>query len=189
MISGIAINPDDPNEVWVCYDSFRAAGSNPAIGDDRVWHKDPTNGWHDISVGVSEVPSADILYQKGSDNRLYLATDIGVYYTDKNLNYEWSCLSDGLPVDECTDLEINYCQSVLRVSTYNRGVWERDLLQPDNFTYGSQMITRIEIDDDAIDNQGNLILYITESTPNIFEIDSETIDVHGSIVVTVVKRL
>ncbi|MBC7868406.1 MAG: hypothetical protein H7X88_12795, partial [Gloeobacteraceae cyanobacterium ES-bin-316] len=60
----------------------------------------------------------------GSPNdALYIGTDIGVFYRDNTLG-DWIPFSNGLPVVEVTDLEINESAGLLRAGTYGRGVWQ-----------------------------------------------------------------
>ena len=56
----------------------------------------------------------------------YIGTDIGVFYRD-NILGDWIPFSNGLPVVEVTDLEIQVSSGKLRAGTYGRGMWETAL--------------------------------------------------------------
>ncbi|HOQ48731.1 MAG TPA: T9SS type A sorting domain-containing protein, partial [Candidatus Kapabacteria bacterium] len=75
---------------------------------------------------LPNVPCNVIIYQPNTDNRVWVGTDIGVWYrgdTDPN----WVDYNDGLPNVICNDLEIQYSANKLRLGTYGRGLWEATL--------------------------------------------------------------
>jgi hypothetical protein len=57
---------------------------------------------------------------------VYIGTDIGVFYRDNNLG-DWIPYSNGLPVVEVTDLEVNISSNILWAGTYGRGIWKSTL--------------------------------------------------------------
>lgn len=91
-----------------------------------------------------------LVYEKGSNGGLYLATDFGVYYTNNERieNYNplmpedpdlqanttgWVRLGNGLPGVVPNGMEVNYEINRLRVGFFGRGVWEHDLQCPNDF--------------------------------------------------------
>jgi hypothetical protein len=136
-ISGITIDPTDTDRVWV---SFFNIWSNPNLtppynGVNRVLFS--ANGgasWSDYSTGLTCLPVNSIVYQKGSDDGLYVGTDVGVFYRNNSMS-QWECFNDEFPVAIVTDLEINYCSSKIICSTYGRGVWESDLAETSDIYY------------------------------------------------------
>ncbi|HMC68012.1 MAG TPA: hypothetical protein VKJ07_02560, partial [Mycobacteriales bacterium] len=56
-------------------------------------------------------------------NTLYVATDLGMY-ASSNGGTTWSRFGSGLPLVRVTDFWIAPDDSVMRVATYGRGVWE-----------------------------------------------------------------
>ena len=126
IISGIAVHPEDPNKVWISmigYDNIniRVAYSN-----------DGGTTWNDAddSNSLPELPVNNIVYQYGSNDVLYIATDVGVYYKTGSMNH-WEKYGD-IPNVRVTELKINYCQNTLRASTFGRSLWEADLLNSEN---------------------------------------------------------
>ncbi len=85
--------------------------------------------WEDISNGLPEININTIVFDKTSIEGLYIGTDAGVYYRDAGMD-EWVLHGTGLPLSvEVTDVEIYADRisrelSVLRASTYGRGLWE-----------------------------------------------------------------
>ncbi len=114
----IIIKPTDENTVWLTFGNF---------WDYKVVKT--TDGgltWTDYTQGLPQYPVNKIIYQKGSNDGLYVATDIGVYYRDNTMS-QWECFNTHLPVCIVTDLEINYCTQKLRIATFGRGLWESPL--------------------------------------------------------------
>ena len=123
----IEVNPYKESELWI------GAGGiiNPG-GSQRILHSvDYGNSWTDYSLGLPPFPVHRIVYEKGSNDALYAATDVGVFYRNKTMA-QWECFNDNLPVVIVTDLEINYKSNTLRASTYGRGVWISSLACPIN---------------------------------------------------------
>ncbi len=120
LITGIAVNPMNPDEVWVCFTGF-----NPGV---KVW-KSSNGGYNwtnaDPNGTLFNLPSNGVLYQPGSDERLFLATDAGVWMKDENTD-DWVKYGD-IPNVRVTEMRIHHCTNRLRVSTFGRGIWETGL--------------------------------------------------------------
>lgn len=139
----IEVNPYKENELWI-----GAGGVYNPGNVQRVLHStDYGNTWVDYSTGLPPFPVHKIVYEKGSNDALYAATDVGVFYRNKSMT-QWECFNNNLPVVIVTDLEINYKSNTLRASTYGRGVWISSLACPTapsnindyNISYGGSNI-------------------------------------------------
>ncbi len=122
VISGIAVHPFFPDRVWISmigYDNIDMRVAYTEDGGDTWENADPTNS-------LPELPVNGIVYQYGSNDALYLATDVGVYYKDASMT-DWEEYGV-FPHVRVTELKINYCQNKLRAATFGRTVWEGDLL-------------------------------------------------------------
>ncbi len=118
-LSAIAVSSSNPLHVWVACSGYSAG--------DKVFHSvDGGNTWMDVSGTLPNIPVDCIVYQKNTNDELYIGTDFGVYYTDASL-IDWLPYQAGLPNVIVDDIEINYTASKLRVATYGRGIWESDL--------------------------------------------------------------
>ena len=88
--------------------------------------------WTDQSKGLLPFPVNCIAYQEGSDDVLYVGTDAGVYYWDKNANNgsgKWHCYNRGLPPAIITKIDVHACRGTLIASTYGRGLWEAPTIE------------------------------------------------------------
>jgi len=121
VLSAITFDSEDPRRIWV------AANRN---NHHRVYHT-PDGGrtWEENSKGLPNIQLNDILYQPYSEDALYLATDLGVYYLDNSLS-EWIPFNEGLPLTLFSQLAISKVSEKLRVSSYGSGIWETDLYAP-----------------------------------------------------------
>ncbi|MFA6570729.1 MAG: T9SS type A sorting domain-containing protein, partial [Bacteroidota bacterium] len=117
-ISSITCHPESPKRLWVTKSGFSPG--------NKVFEWDGTT-WKNISGNLPNVPVNCIVYQKNSPDRLYLGTDIGVFYTDYNSGY-WLPFGTDLPPVVVYDLEIQNTAKKLRAATFGRGVWEADII-------------------------------------------------------------
>ncbi|MBK6482953.1 MAG: T9SS type A sorting domain-containing protein [Chitinophagaceae bacterium] len=118
-INYIAVSNTDPNSVWVAFSGYSSG--------NKVFKS--TNGgssWTNVSGTLPNLPVNTIVYENGSSNRVYIGTDIGVYYRDDN-TADWIFYNDGLPNVMVHELEINYTSDKLVAATYGRGIWQSDL--------------------------------------------------------------
>ncbi|MFY9310414.1 MAG: T9SS type A sorting domain-containing protein [Bacteroidia bacterium] len=130
-ITRIAVDPNNPYRVWLTFNDIWE--SAPGQGANRVVFGEVVNGnwiWTDYSKNLPGFTVLSIVYQEGTDDALYIGTDVGVYYTNHTLYADegWVCFSNQLPVVIVPDLEINYCSGKLRAATHGRGVWESPLV-------------------------------------------------------------
>lgn len=118
----ITIDPNDPNRAWVTVSGYSAG--------NKVFQT--TNGgtsWTNISYNLPNLPANCSVYQPGSNGRLYVGMDVGVYTKDAG-STSWTLYNSGLPNTPISDFEISpAAPGLLRVATYGRGVYQVDLIQ------------------------------------------------------------
>ncbi|MDQ1267197.1 MAG: hypothetical protein QG635_2351 [Bacteroidota bacterium] len=117
-ISSIAIDPNNPNKFWIAIGNY----FNKAF---KVLYFDGSS-WQNITGNLPNVSINSIIYQNNSPSRLYIGTDIGVFMTDYNSGV-WDIYGEGMPNVIITELNINYTNKKLYVSTYGRGIWKIDI--------------------------------------------------------------
>jgi len=79
------------------------------------------------------MPVNCIEYHTGTNDGLYIGTDVGLFYKDASMS-EWKCLNSGQPALLVTDIEVDYCINKLIVSTFGRGVYRTSLVEEETFT-------------------------------------------------------
>ena len=119
-ITGIAVNPDNSDHVYITYGAtlagmkvFRSLNGG---GDPGTW----TN----ISGSLPNVPVNCIEFHDNgmNNNALYVGTDVGVFYRDDDLG-DWIHFSNYLPITIVTDLYINTNANMIAAGTYGQGLW------------------------------------------------------------------
>ncbi len=161
-VTSIAIDPEDADRLWV---------SIVLSHHDAVQHSnDGGITFSPFGAGFPHVPVTSLEYQKGSNDVIYAGTDVGVYRYDPTTetNYDpntgrgtigtgtWECFNgtapNNIPPTIVTDIEIDYCQGLIHVSTFGRGIWESPLPPIDewvisqNTTIEAGMVTSINND-------------------------------------------
>ena len=127
-VTDLVISPKDSQKIWLCF-----GGITPNYRIIRSIDGGTT--WSDYSNNLPPFPINAIIYEKGSDDGLYVGTDVGVFYTNNKIypTQGWICFSNQLPVCIVTDLEINYAQNKIYAATFGRGIWVSDLYCPSDY--------------------------------------------------------
>jgi hypothetical protein len=123
-MTGIAVSGSNPRYIWICHSGYggpKVKTSNNA-GVVGSWSNETTVGFPDLPINC-------IVYQNGSNDAVYIGTDVGVYYKDATMT-QWNVFGQGFPNTVVRQLEINYCGGKIRAATYGRGAWEADLPIP-----------------------------------------------------------
>lgn len=114
-ISSIAIDPIDANKLYI-------------VGNGYVYKT--TNGGSSWSLFNNGLPAGigtnSIVIEKGSDEKLYLGTSLGVYFYNKP-TASWEPFMSNLPNVEVNKLKIFYKERKIRASTFGSGIWECNL--------------------------------------------------------------
>jgi len=126
LMQAIAVNPANANEVFVVFSGY----------DPRYkvwsWNYDPdsdTGTWRneDPNGSLNNLPVNQIIYQKGTDGRLYIGTDAGIWIRDEGKT-NWERYGD-FPNVRVLELNVNYTCDELMAGTFGRGVWTGKLLE------------------------------------------------------------
>jgi hypothetical protein len=121
-LSDIAVSADNPEWVWVAFSGFSAG--------DKVFRS--VNGgqtWQNASMDLPNMPANCLALEPGSDNAVYVGTDVGIYYTNDNLT-GWIDYSEELPNVIIDELEVHPVSGKILAATYGRGMWENNLADP-----------------------------------------------------------
>jgi hypothetical protein len=130
-VTGVAVDWNNPNKVWVCLGgvSFNNNTHLPIL-ENRVFRTDDASAnpviWVDMTGGPNGIlpplPTTAIVNQPGT-SRVFLASDGGIFYCDDN-DPDWNCFSNGLPITRITNLRIDHITNELYASTYGYGIWK-----------------------------------------------------------------
>ena len=114
MVTSIAIDPDFSNRVWVTLAGYSS-------GMKVYFTPDSGTSWINVSDNLPNVPANKIVYQPGSNDGLYVGTDIGIFYTDNDIT-GWIYFTNGLPSTPVFDLVIE--GGNIYAGTFGRGIWK-----------------------------------------------------------------
>lgn len=140
-ITGIDTDPKDANTVYVTLSGFRWADNAAHVYRSA----DAGLSWEAISGGLPDVPCNAIAVDTAADdptNNLYVATDVGVYYSFDD-GVTWSLLGSALPVCSVYELNLNSETATLFAGTYGRGIYKIRLPQEPVLTVSGIMEPRI----------------------------------------------
>lgn len=116
----IAVKPTDPNTAWVVLSGYSAG--------NKVFKT--TNGgtsWTNVSFNLPNLPANCVVFEPGSNDRVYVGMDVGVYYIE-GTSTSWTLYNTGLPNTPVSDMEISPANpGKLVAATYGRGTWIVDL--------------------------------------------------------------
>jgi hypothetical protein len=128
-ITGIAVDPLNGDRVWVTFTGFDPTlkvyySSNKGDANTWVSYDDANQSLANMNMSVN-----GIVYQRGTNDRLYIATDVGIFVRENGGNWlRFDNAVNPFPNTRVTELKINYCSGKLLAATFGRGVWEADLL-------------------------------------------------------------
>lgn len=120
----ISINPQNENELWVC--------ANDGNNSNKVFKTiDGGNTWVNMTTAaLNGEHGVDILYQGGTADIVYLATNNTVFYWDSGA-MDWIDYGANLPlIINTLQMRPFYRDSKLRIATGGRGMWESALATP-----------------------------------------------------------
>ncbi len=110
--------------------------------------------WTDISGNLPPLFINCVVYDKNSDEGLYIGNQTGVWFKDANMP-NWVLYSQGLPPVDIRELEIYYDPSNasnnrIKAATYGRGLWQSDLIEytvidPSDITVSATGTSQIDL--------------------------------------------
>jgi len=121
FVSGIAIDPSNPNHVWLSYSGYSAYFPGGHVYE-VTWNPDKETGTAvDLSYDIGDQPVTDIVYVP-STRALFVSTDFGVL-TRAPRGRTWVATA-GLPKVAVYGLTLSSTDKKLTAATQGRGLWE-----------------------------------------------------------------
>jgi photosystem II stability/assembly factor-like uncharacterized protein len=121
-VTRVTADPVDPQVVYATLSGFG--------GDEHVPHiyRSTNQGttWTPIAGDLPDVPINDVVVDPVDTQRLFIATDVGVYWTP-NRGATWAPFGDGLPFTAVFDLTLHAPSRTLVAATHGRSQWKADL--------------------------------------------------------------
>jgi hypothetical protein len=123
FVSGIHIDPANPNRAWVAYSGFSAT-TPTAPGHVFEVTYNPLAGtaaWVDVSHDIGDIPVTDVA-RDDENGDLYAATDFGVFRLVAATT-DWTQAAPGMPQVEVAGLTIVPAERRLYAATHGLGAW------------------------------------------------------------------
>ena len=121
LIQDIVLNPKNDNDIIVVNASYQNNG-------EKVYRStDGGVSWSNITFNISDVPVHTVVIDHSNNPKIYIGTEVGVYYMPLNGN-SWTLYNEGLPNVAIEELEINNGANTIKAATWGRGLWEYDLI-------------------------------------------------------------
>ena len=120
--TGLAVNPQDPMEVYVTVAGYLAG--------QKVYRSTNAGAtWTNITGTLPNISVNCIAYDGSginSEDQLYLGTDVGMFYRDNTLG-GWVPYNVNLPAVRVEDIELNDVDGSIAIGTFGRGIWRSEL--------------------------------------------------------------
>ncbi len=123
-VTRVTADPLDPQVVYVTHSGFGMDETTPHL------HRSSDRGttWTPIAGDLPDVPINDVVVDPADTQRLFVATDVGVYWTwDQGTT--WAPFGTGLPFTAVFDLTLHAPSRTLVAATHGRSQWKADLTQ------------------------------------------------------------
>jgi len=138
-ITRIAVDPFNKDIAYVTLSGYKQ--------DDYLSHIFKTTNagstWEDISGNLPEVPLNDVLVDSNNTAVIYAASDVGVFYTNDNVN--WDLLGTDLPNVPVTDITLHNPTRTLVAATFGRSMWKYDLNQITDIKENKELKNEFEL--------------------------------------------
>ena len=119
-VSDIAVDPRDPERVYVTRGAFNLSRLYRSTNGGKVWTA--------VGAGLPNVPANAVAVDPSDPRRVFVGTDIGVYES-QDYGANFLPFMEGMPLGTVvTDLEIDDAPYYLLAGTYGRGALRVDLV-------------------------------------------------------------
>lgn len=115
FLERIAVDPSDPNRVWLGY------GSDDASNVYRS--TDGGNSWAEAGPGLPAAPALAFAIDPEDGRRVWVGTEVGLLFTNDG-GGRWFRWGGDFPAARVDDIVFDPLLRRLRVGTHGRGVWD-----------------------------------------------------------------
>jgi len=126
--SGMDVDPIDSNRIVITLSGF---------GSSHVFISHNAGAtWSDMGGGLPDVPHNSVFINPSARNQIYVSNDLGVFVTNNapisgalgaTTSVYWNDYSEGLGEAIMANHIVLTSSGKLRLATYGRGLWERDI--------------------------------------------------------------
>ncbi len=121
-VTRVTVHPTQPQTAYVTQSGYR--------WDDTLSHvfrtDDAGTTWVDRSGNLPDAPMNDLLFDPSNADRLYVASDVGVFFSD-NAGVSWNAMGANLPSAPVLDIDLHHPTRTLVAATFGRSMYSFDL--------------------------------------------------------------
>jgi len=117
-VTRVTADPYNPDKVYVTFSGYRESDPIP-----HIYQTDDGIVWNDIHNNLPDAPVNDILVDPQEDSTLYVATDVGVYYSE-DMGGSWLPLGAGMPIAPVHDIAFHDSTRTLVAGTHGRSMFK-----------------------------------------------------------------
>ncbi len=118
-ISGITVHATNPDIIYVSLSGFDAT--------NKVFKSvNAGQSWTNITYNLPNIPVNHIAYAAGTEEDVYLATDLGVYL-NSNGESTWTFFNTNLPYTIVMEIDFHYGSNTVFAGTFGRGIWKSNM--------------------------------------------------------------
>ena len=167
----IALNPENALEPYIAISGF---------GSSHLFKYDYMNyTWIDIGANLPDVPTSAVTIDPDYSSHIYVGNDLGIFVSlDDGEN--WYNYNDGIgDATMVMDLSISTINRTLRAVTHGNGVFERKLIDIEEFVLGDVNLDGV-VDILDVIHTVNIILGLN-TNPSTYELWASDLNQDGTI--------
>lgn len=172
-ITSIKASPHILNTVYVAVSGYKGDGHQPHV------FKSNNNGtdWEDISSNLPQIAVNDILIlpEDTTDQRLFAATDAGIYYS-LNGGTSWERLGNNMPVFSIFDIDYDPQNNKLVAATFARSIMSFDLNQVIDFDDFNNTVSAVQTPDVAFAANFNTFYNIANQSLEVAALNKQNLN-------------
>ncbi|HKT00129.1 MAG TPA: glycosyl hydrolase [Rugosimonospora sp.] len=128
-VTRVTVDPTDARVAYVTYSGLRNGDNTAHV----LRTPDAGAHWVDISGNLPAAPTQDVIIDPRNRNRIFVASDLGVFTADVTLARQphplviWFRLGRGLPRVPVNDIDYQASTNTILAATYGRSIWRIQL--------------------------------------------------------------
>ena len=153
-ITGIYVQPDDPDRIGVVVGNYGVSNNiYLSTNGGETWVGCEGNA---IANNLPDIPVNDIVFNPDNPEQALIATDAGVWSTDKldGNQTKWfpPVPNTGIPVVRTDMLQVRQSDKIVLAGTYGRGLWTSDVFADPNARF---LVDQVHYTDSPLEFTGS----------------------------------
>ncbi len=156
-VTRVVADPHEEGTAYVTFSGYRYNDYLPHVFRTA----DFGNSWEDISGNLPEAPVNDLIVDPTDADRLFLATDVGVFESI-NGGESWEAMGEGMPAVPVTDLRHHDEELFMIAATYGRSFYKIKTGDPVSVSTPEEQATLMSVQPNPIVNTSEVFLKLSK---------------------------